>query len=214
MITAPRRHKHLSSGANRPSDVGVTVNINAEFNLMALNPIMECFSRDLVTEYCHGLETSTVHTAPPVFVETHPGRSNRSLPCLPLHLDAQANIPQFVTSNSYIGLWLPKCLTLTRLWSYVIFDVLLLVRNIKIVGLGGILNYMCWEMHFRTGRQEGFLSRREFHSLYTPKSELHHQIFAEQLSRCRYPSMLDLHPVHYTPTVNRYSNPPARSKQS
>ena len=33
MITAPRRHKHHSSGANRPSDVAVTVNIDAEFNL-------------------------------------------------------------------------------------------------------------------------------------------------------------------------------------
>jgi len=33
MIIAPRKHKHLSSGANRPSDVAVTVNINAKFNL-------------------------------------------------------------------------------------------------------------------------------------------------------------------------------------
>jgi len=33
MITAPRWHKHPSSGANRPSDVAVRVNINAEFNL-------------------------------------------------------------------------------------------------------------------------------------------------------------------------------------
>jgi hypothetical protein len=41
MITTPTRHKHPSSGANRPSDVGVTVNINAEFNLMAVNPIIE-----------------------------------------------------------------------------------------------------------------------------------------------------------------------------
>jgi len=32
-ITAPRRHKHPSSRANRSSDVAVTVNINAEFNL-------------------------------------------------------------------------------------------------------------------------------------------------------------------------------------
>jgi len=32
-ITAPRRHKHPSSGANTPSDFAVTVNINAEFNL-------------------------------------------------------------------------------------------------------------------------------------------------------------------------------------
>jgi len=29
----PRSHKHPSSGANRPSDVAVTVNIDAEFNL-------------------------------------------------------------------------------------------------------------------------------------------------------------------------------------
>jgi len=33
MIIAPRRHKDPSSGANRPSDIAVTVNINAEFNL-------------------------------------------------------------------------------------------------------------------------------------------------------------------------------------
>jgi hypothetical protein len=33
MIIAPRRHKHPSSGANRPPDVAVTVTINAEFNL-------------------------------------------------------------------------------------------------------------------------------------------------------------------------------------
>jgi hypothetical protein len=33
MIIVPRRHKHPSSGANRPSDIAVTVNINAEFNL-------------------------------------------------------------------------------------------------------------------------------------------------------------------------------------
>jgi hypothetical protein len=32
-IFAARRHKHPSSGANRPSDVAVTVIINAEFNL-------------------------------------------------------------------------------------------------------------------------------------------------------------------------------------
>jgi len=33
MIIAPRRHKHSLSGAKRPSDVAVTVNINAQFNL-------------------------------------------------------------------------------------------------------------------------------------------------------------------------------------
>ena len=33
IITTPRRQTHPSSGANRPSDVAVTVNINAEYNL-------------------------------------------------------------------------------------------------------------------------------------------------------------------------------------
>jgi len=33
MKTASRWHKHPSSGANRPTDVAVTVIINAEFNL-------------------------------------------------------------------------------------------------------------------------------------------------------------------------------------
>jgi len=33
MIITPRWHKHPSSGANGPSDVAVTVNINAQFNL-------------------------------------------------------------------------------------------------------------------------------------------------------------------------------------
>jgi len=33
MIIAPRRHKQPSTGANRSSEVAVTVNINAEFNL-------------------------------------------------------------------------------------------------------------------------------------------------------------------------------------
>ena len=36
MRIPPRRHKHPSSGANRPSDVDVTVNINAEFNLCVI----------------------------------------------------------------------------------------------------------------------------------------------------------------------------------
>jgi len=33
MIIGPRTHKDPSSGANSPSDVAVTVNINAELNL-------------------------------------------------------------------------------------------------------------------------------------------------------------------------------------
>jgi hypothetical protein len=46
MIIAPRMLKHPSSGDNRPSDVAVTVNRNAEFNefnLMAVNRIIDAF---------------------------------------------------------------------------------------------------------------------------------------------------------------------------
>jgi hypothetical protein len=88
MIIAPRRHQHPSSGANRPSDIAVIVNFNVEFNLMPDNPIIECFSRDLIREYCQGLESSAVYAAPPLFVESFLDRSNRSLPCLPLPMHA------------------------------------------------------------------------------------------------------------------------------
>jgi hypothetical protein len=107
---------------------------------MALNPIIECFSRDLVTEYCQGLESSAVHTAPPFVVETLHGRSNSSLPRLPSHMHAHAIVPTFLMSNIYIGLCIPKALTLTRLRSYEIFEFLLIVRINKSMGLWGILN--------------------------------------------------------------------------
>jgi len=88
-ITVARRDKHPSSGANRPSDIAVIVNFSAENNLMAVNPIIECFSRDLVTKYCQGLESNTVYTACPIFVESLPGHSNRSLPHLRLLMHAE-----------------------------------------------------------------------------------------------------------------------------
>ena len=65
-----------------------------------------------------------------------------------------------------------------------------------------------YETRVRTGWREGFLSRREFRSLYNPRSELHPLIFAEQFSRCRY------HPIRYTATVNNYSNLHAGYNQS
>jgi len=80
---------------------------------MAVDHIIECFSRDFVPKYCHGLETSMVYTVPPFFVKSHPGRSNRSLPRLPLHIHAEEIVPAFLTSDIYIGLCLPKALTLT-----------------------------------------------------------------------------------------------------
>jgi len=108
---------------------------------MAVNPVIECFRRDLVPEYCQSLESSTVYTAPPIFVESVHGRSNRSLPWLPLHMHAEDIIPTFLTSYIYIGICLPKGLTLTRLRSYKLFEVLLIVRINKSVGLQGILNF-------------------------------------------------------------------------
>jgi len=80
---------------------------------MADNPMIQCFSRDLVTEYCQGLESSQVYTAPPLFLETLPDRSDRSLPRLPLHMHAQEFIPIFFTWNINIRLYLHKALTLT-----------------------------------------------------------------------------------------------------
>jgi hypothetical protein len=113
MIIAQRRYQHPSSSANSPSDVAVTVNFNDKFNLMPVYPIIECFSRDLISEYCQGLEASVVSTAPPILVESLNGRSNRSLPCLPLHMHAEEIVRTFLISNIYIGLCLPKALNLT-----------------------------------------------------------------------------------------------------
>ena len=108
---------------------------------MAVNPIIECFRMDLVPDYCQGLESSGVYTAPPFFVESGHGRSNRSLPRLLLYMHAEDILLTFLTSNIYIRLCLPKALTRSRLWSYEMFEVLPIVRTIKSVGHRGILNY-------------------------------------------------------------------------
>jgi len=88
-----------------------------------------------------GVEASAVTTAPPFLVESLHGRSNSSLPRLPLHMHTEDIIPTCLTSNIYIGLCLPKARTLTRLRSYEMFEVLLIVRFNKRVGLRGILNF-------------------------------------------------------------------------
>jgi len=108
---------------------------------MAVDPINECFSRDLVPEYCHGLESSAAHTAPPFLEKSLPDCSNRSLPCLPLHMHAEEIVPAFLTSNIYIGLCLPKALTLTRLRWYEMVKVVLIVRIDKSVGHQGVLHF-------------------------------------------------------------------------
>jgi hypothetical protein len=58
---------------------------------------------------------------------------------VPLHLHAQAIIPKFLTWNINIGLCLPKALTLTRIQSYEMFEVLLIAQIKNIVSLWGIL---------------------------------------------------------------------------
>ena len=108
---------------------------------MAVNPIIERFSRGLVPEYYHGLESSAVNTAPPICVESLPGCSNRSLPRLPLHMHAEEIVPAFFTLNIYIGQCLPEALTLTRVGLYIMFEVLLIVRINQSVGIWGILHF-------------------------------------------------------------------------
>jgi hypothetical protein len=108
----PRWHRHASSGAVRPSDIAVTANFNAESNLMAVNRIIECISRDFVTEYGQRLGSIAVYTAHPVFFKSLRSHSNRSLSHLLLQMHIGEIIPTFLTSNIYIRLWHPKPLTL------------------------------------------------------------------------------------------------------
>jgi len=56
-------------------------------------------------------------------------------------MPAEDIISTFLMSNIYIGLCLPKALTLTRLRSYKLFEVLLIVRINNSVGLQGIVNF-------------------------------------------------------------------------
>jgi hypothetical protein len=96
--------------------------------------------KDLVPEYCHGLESSAVYTSPPFFVESVHCGSNRCLPCMPMHMHAEDIVPTVVTSNINIGICQPKALTPTRLWLYKMNEWLSIVRLNKCVGLRGILN--------------------------------------------------------------------------
>jgi len=90
---------------------------------MAVNPLIECFSRDPVHEYYQGLESSTVYTEPPFFVKSVDGGSNRSLPCLLLPKHSEDIIPTFVTSNIYFRLCLLEALTLIGVQSSEMLDV-------------------------------------------------------------------------------------------
>jgi hypothetical protein len=97
--------------------------------------------RDLVPKYCQGLESSSVYTAPPIFVECVDGRSNRNLPRQPLNMHADDIIPSSLTSKINTRISLSKGLNQTRLWSYKMFEVLVLVRIDNSVALWGIHNF-------------------------------------------------------------------------
>jgi len=108
---------------------------------MAVNSIIECYSADLVHKSCHGLESSVVYTAPPIFVVFHPGRSNGTLRRLLLRIHAEEIILTFLMLNIYMGLCLPKALTLTQLQLLEMFKVLQIVRINNWVRFQGIPNF-------------------------------------------------------------------------
>jgi len=56
-------------------------------------------------------------------------------------MHAEGIIPTFLKSNIYIGICLPKTLTLTRLRAYETFEFLLIVTINENVGLRGMLNF-------------------------------------------------------------------------
>jgi len=109
---------------------------------MAVNVIIEYFWRNLVAGYCQGLESSAVYIAPPFLVQSVHGRSNRSLPRLLLHIHSEDIIPTFLKSNIYIGIFLPKALSLIQLRSYEMFEILLIVSINKGVGHRWSLNFL------------------------------------------------------------------------
>jgi hypothetical protein len=141
MITASRGHKHPSCSTKRPTDFGVTVNINVEVNLIAVNHIIECISRDLITKYFQGLKFSMVYTAPPGFLETLTVGSNRNIPRLPLYIGVQAAIHTFYTLNMYIARCLPQPRILIRLRSCKLFKVLVIIIINQWVCHCGNLNF-------------------------------------------------------------------------
>jgi len=92
---------------------------------------------------------------------------------------AEDIIPTFFTSNIYNGICLPKAFALPRLGPNEIFKVLLIVSINQSVGLQGNLNGRLPRDAVPYRWREGFLSRREFCTIYNARSELHHFIFAE-----------------------------------
>jgi hypothetical protein len=219
MTIAPSRHQHPSTGANRPSDVAVTVNIKAEFNLKPVNAIIEFYSTDLVLEYCQGLEACGICTASPFVVESFHRGSDRSLPHLPLQMHAEDIIPTILTSMISMGRCHPKALILKQHQSYKMIEVLLIISINDSMGLQGIVNFHLLRDSFVYRLARGLPLNEGVPYRQNPRSELEPLIFAEQFSHGRYHSTVDSTPSAtlrrsiYMPTVtldtsSRRSPPP------
>jgi hypothetical protein len=64
------------------------------------------------------LECSAVYNAPSICDRSLSSHFDRSLPHLPLDKHAEETIPTFITSNIYIGIFLPKALAKIQPRSY------------------------------------------------------------------------------------------------
>jgi hypothetical protein len=60
---------------------------------------------------------------------------------VPLHVQAKKTITGLLMSNIYIGICHPKALTITQLWSYDMFEVLLIVSINNGVAVRGIVHF-------------------------------------------------------------------------
>jgi len=190
------------------------VNFNAGYNLLAVNPIVECFTRDLVPEYCQGLESSMVNTPPPFFKQSLHGCSNRSLSRLPLHIHVEEIILIYSTLNINIGLCIPKALTLTRLWSYEMVEFWLIVWINNSVFLRRILSFHQLSDAFPYQLARGIPLKEGVpyplqSKVRTPPPHLRWTILTFQISLNAW-----LPPHRYTVTVNKYSNRHPIFKQS
>jgi len=153
--------------------------------MIAVNPIIECFWRDLVPKYCQGVQSSAVYTGPPFFVDSVHGRPYWSLPCVLLHLHAEDMVPTILTLIIYIGICLPTALTLTRLWLYEMFEVLRFI-SMNSMGLWGLLSFCVLKDAFPypLGRWIPFKEGVPYHlqsKIRTPPAHLRWTILALQI---------------------------------
>jgi len=140
---------------------------------MAVNPIIERYSWDVVSAYCHGLESCVICIVPPYCFQFLPGRSNTSLSHLLLNMHTGDHIPTCLISNIYIGLYLPKAPTLTGLQWCKMFPSRLIISNRKCVDLWRILNVPLLSDAFQFCLGRGIPLMEGAWNIYNLMSELH-----------------------------------------